>query len=352
MSQQNVVPVRLAGNEELWIPIDEIVESTYLPRKTFEEESINELGEDIAKSGLIHPILVCRLPEGKYGLQAGSRRLRSARKAGFTHIPAKVTDESSPREMVIRALAENVQRRDLEPLEEAATYLWLYTEFGMKLNDIAASLHKSLTYVQNRFKVLDTAPEVQQLIADGKLPFKVGVLIANVPEGEEQVAIAHEAVRNRLTPDDVRNRIREGGKGLVGAKPNYARSTLTVNKYRLSVIHMRQKLERWFAAVQKLAATKEERQALMKVHLELEEFSKRCRDRITIADRERSHLSSSTKALQGNVPTARNHGQEWTVGQVKLLEDKDLSDEVIAERTGRTVKAVQGMRSTIKRMRQ
>ncbi len=344
---QNIVQLPLMGKDEEMIALDAIIESPYLPRKTYDEAGLEKFGQALEEGGLMHPILVHRLPDGKFGLQAGSRRIRAARSRGYTHIPARIVDTASPREVVLHALAENVLREELEPLEEATSYLWLHTEYGMDIAAIAASLHKTPTYVRDRFKVLDTAPQVQQLLADGEISFKTGVVLASVPEGEQQVAFAEEAIRNHLSPDDVRNRIRESGTGLMGAKPNYTRHSLTVAKYRLSILHMKQRIERTFAAVEKLATTPEERAALMKAHIELEMLSQNCRTRISEMGHA-SFRSANKKVGGGNIPTARNHGEVWPAGDLTLLESKGLPVAELATRTGRTVGAVKVMRSKVK----
>lgn len=341
----DVVQLSLLGADEM-IALDAIIESPYLPRKNYDNESLDELAETLGESGLMHPILVSRLPDGKYELQAGSRRIRAAQKRGYTHISARVTDKTSPREVVLKALAENVQRQDLEPMEEAASYLWLHKEYGMDVMAIVSALHKQPKYVRDRFKVLDTAPEVQQLVADGKIPLKVGVVIATVPEGERQVELAHEALRNNLDADDVRNRIRESSTGLMGSKPNYARQSLTVSKYRLQLLHIKQRIERAFQGIEKLATTPEERNALMKAHIELEAASQKCRDRITAMGKI-TQINAAPR--NGNVVTASNHRETWPSSHLRLLEDPKISDEEAARRLGRTVGAVRQMRHHVKK---
>ncbi|HEY5383082.1 MAG TPA: ParB/RepB/Spo0J family partition protein [Candidatus Paceibacterota bacterium] len=332
----------MAGKDGEMIALDAIVESPYLPRKNYDQASLEAFSRELEEDGLMHPILVYRLPEGMFGLQAGSRRIRAARMRGFTHIAARVADAASPREVVVLALAENVQREDLEPLEEAAAYLWLHTEYGMNIEAIASSIHKPPRYVRDRFKVLDTAPQVQQLVADGELAFKIGVVLASVPEGEQQVDIAHEAMRNNLAPDDVRNLIRERSTGLVGSKPNYTRQTLTVAKYRLSLLHTMQKIERTFAGIEKLATTPDERAALMKAHVELEALSQKCRNRISEMGRA---APQNLKVGGGNFSTASNHGQEWPTDHLRRIHAAQRpSDEVLATQLGRTVGAIRKMR--------
>jgi ParB family chromosome partitioning protein len=341
----DVVQLSLLGTDEM-IALDAIIESPYLPRKTYNDNALDDLGGTLNESGLMHPILVSRLPDGKFELQAGSRRIRSARKMGYTHISARVTDKTSPREIVLMALAENVQRQDLEPIEEAASYLWLHKEYGMDVIAIAAALHKQPKYVRDRFKVLDTAPEVQQLVADGKISLKTGVLIATVPEGERQVELAREVMRDKLDEVDVRNRIRESNMGVMGSKPNYASQSLTVSKYRLQLLHFKQRMERMFQAVEKLATTPEERSALMKAHIELESVSQGCRDRISAMGK---ISQTNTVPRSGNVVTASNHRETWPASHLQLLEDPKISDEQAAKQLGRTVGAVRQMRYQVKK---
>lgn len=326
------------------IALDRIIEDPYLPRKKYSEEALLELAGSM-RDGLMQAVIVSERGDGYYTLVAGSRRLRAARAGGFTVIPCVIVDVSSPCDIVVLALAENVQREELDPLEEANAYLWLFQEYGLQPSDIAKRLSKNVSHIRNRLKLLDLAPSVQHLVAEGSLAPSTAVVLANIIVGEEQVAVAQEVVRQGLAAGETTQLIRERQARYVGqaGKPR----EMTVQKYRLRVAGIRQSVEQAFALIESAEMTPEERGRLMQVHLELEEASRRIRDRISAGGR--VSLGINIRKSSGNVPTARSHGTEWPAGHVQLLEDKSLSDEDIAEQIGRNVSAVAAMRKELRR---
>lgn len=337
--------VSLVGGSYQEIPLDKIIEDPFLPRKSYSLEGLESLGDSLGEKGLMQAVVVARREDGFFTLIAGSRRVRAARARGFTHIPATVRDVTSPQEVMILALSENVQREDLEPLEEANAYLWLHQEYDMDLRQIAKSVSRSVARVRNRLKLLDLAPEVLQLIADEELSAESAAVLAHIQSGEGQLAVAQEIVRSRLSIAEVTTLVGEENRRPI---EDHASRQLSVQKYRLRLVKAAETMQKGFATIEHAAMTPEERGRLMKVHAELEEASRRIRDKLSQGGR---YVVNPEKARKGsgNVPTARSHGQEWPAGDVKLLEDPSLSDEDIAEQIGRNVTAVAAMRKELKR---
>lgn len=150
------------------IPLDRISRNPVQPRRRFDDEGIAELAASIATHGVLQPIIVRVTADGGYELIAGERRLRAARLAGLTEIPVTVreSDGTGPLEL---ALVENLQRTDLNAMEEAAAYRELIDRFGLTHEDIARQVGKSRVAVSNALRLLDLAPDTRDAIADGRI---------------------------------------------------------------------------------------------------------------------------------------------------------------------------------------
>lgn len=138
------------------------------PRKTFDSEAMNELTESIRKHGVVTPITVRQQENGYYQIIAGERRWRAARGAGLTEIPAMVLDVTDEQVMEL-ALIENLQRQDLNPIEEAEGYEVLMQSFGMTQDKVAERVGKSRPAVANALRLLALDSETRQMVADGRL---------------------------------------------------------------------------------------------------------------------------------------------------------------------------------------
>ena len=149
------------------IPVDQVVPNPNQPRVHFDEAALGDLADSIAQIGVLQPVLVRRVDDG-FQLIAGERRWRAARRAGLTEIPAIVRD-SDDVAAVEEALVENLHRADLTALEEAAAYLQLIEDFHLTHDDVAKRVGKSRSAVTNTLRLMGLPPEVQRLLADGKL---------------------------------------------------------------------------------------------------------------------------------------------------------------------------------------
>jgi ParB family chromosome partitioning protein len=150
------------------IDIDRIVPNVQQPRKHFNEEALNELADSIRAHGLIQPIVVQPLPDSFYQLIAGERRWRAAQRAGLMRLPAIVRERDEDSSLEI-ALIENLQREDLNPIEEAQAYEKLIVELGLTQEEVARRVGKSRVTVTNMLRLLRLPPEVQQWIGEDRL---------------------------------------------------------------------------------------------------------------------------------------------------------------------------------------
>jgi ParB family chromosome partitioning protein len=150
------------------IDIDRIVPNTQQPRKHFNEEALNELADSIRAHGLIQPVVVRSLGENFFELIAGERRWRAAQRAGLMRLPALVREPSADSSLEI-ALIENLQREDLNPIEEAQAYEKLIVEYGLTQEEVARRVGKSRVTITNMLRLLRLPAEVQQWIGEDRL---------------------------------------------------------------------------------------------------------------------------------------------------------------------------------------
>ena len=150
------------------LPLREIEPDPDQPRKTFEQETLSELAASIAEHGLLQPIAVRPRPMGGYSIVAGERRWRAARIAGLAEVPAIVI-EADDRKMTELSLIENLQREDLDPIEEAEGYKTLMDNYHLTQEEAAERVGKSRSAVANSLRLLGLCPEVRQMLQNGDL---------------------------------------------------------------------------------------------------------------------------------------------------------------------------------------
>lgn len=196
------------------IPVAAIKPLPGQPRTHFDEEALEQLAASIAARGLIQPILVQPQADGSYRIVAGERRWRAAQKAQLHEIPAIVRD-LEPQEVMALALIENLQREDLNPLEEARAYQRLADNDGMTQAEIARLVDKSRSHVANLQRLLTLPGSVQELVEQGKLSMGHARALIGYDGAE---ALALKAVNDNLSVREVENAVRKGS-----AKPAAAR---------------------------------------------------------------------------------------------------------------------------------
>ncbi|HEX2193601.1 MAG TPA: ParB/RepB/Spo0J family partition protein [Candidatus Limnocylindria bacterium] len=180
------------------IPVDRVRRNPHQPRVQFNDAELAELAASIAVHGVIQPVVVRAASDGGYELIAGERRLRAARAAGLSEIPA-VVRESSTNELLELALVENVQRADLNPIEEASAYRELIDRFGLSHEAVARQVGKSRVAVSNALRLLDLAPETRQAIIDGRISEGHGRALAALTIPELQRAVLQVVLERHLS---------------------------------------------------------------------------------------------------------------------------------------------------------
>jgi ParB family chromosome partitioning protein len=162
------VNVQQVEKNVIFIPINKIQPNPYQPRATFQEESIKELAESIRIHGILQPIIVTYGANDEYQIIAGERRLLAAKHLGLTEVPA-IVKKVTPQEHLILSLIENLQREDLNPIEEAQGYQQLIDEFGLTQEELARYVGKTRPYIANTLRILKLPEEVKDLVASGKI---------------------------------------------------------------------------------------------------------------------------------------------------------------------------------------
>ena len=180
----------------LLLPISQVESCAAQPRKTFDPDALSDLADSIRQHGVIQPLTVRKLSSGYYQIIAGERRWRAAKMAGLREIPAVVI-EADDRKAMELAMIENLQREDLNPMEEAQGYRTLMEQYGMTQEETARRVGKSRPVVANALRLLKLAPSVQKLVEDGSL--SAGHARALIPLNEK----AQESAAATVTRSDL-----------------------------------------------------------------------------------------------------------------------------------------------------
>jgi len=184
------------------LPVASLRPNRLQPRTHFDETAIEELTESIRAQGIVQPLVVT--PEGEgWTIIAGERRWRAARRAGLEEVPVVVREVADARELLELALVENLQRSDLNPLEEAEAYAALQEKFGLSQEEVAGRVGKARTTVTNSLRLLRLPEEVRDLLREGKLTAGQARPLLALPGEEEQIRLAARAVREGLSARDL-----------------------------------------------------------------------------------------------------------------------------------------------------
>ena len=175
------------------VPVNMIRPNPDQPRRAFDPETISALAESIGEAGVIQPLIVRPLPDGRYELIAGERRWRAAREAGLDVIPAMVRDEDAAMRMQT-ALIENVAREDLNPVDEARACATLVEELGLSKEELAGRLGRTRPAISNLIRLLDLPDDVLDLLADGQLTEGHGRAILIAKGNDVRRRLARDAV--------------------------------------------------------------------------------------------------------------------------------------------------------------
>lgn len=184
------------------ISIDSIVPNRLQPRKHFDDDALEDLCNSIRVHGVIQPIVVCPLPNGRYEIIAGERRWRASRKAGLTEVPV-VFKDADDEAMLELAIIENIQRQDLNPVEEATAYQELIKQFGYSQEQVAEKMGKSRSAIANSLRLLNLPKVLQEDIAHNRLSAGHARALLTVEDLQAQLAIREQILRSQLTVRDV-----------------------------------------------------------------------------------------------------------------------------------------------------
>lgn len=191
-----------AGGESVKLSINEIEPNREQPRKTFEPESLSELSESIKEHGVLQPLLVRPMPDGSYRLVAGERRYRAARMAGLTEVPVTVREMTDEEESIF-ALIENLQREDLNAVEEAQGIKTLIDTFGLTQEEAAKRVGKSRTAVTNTLRLLNLPEDILQLVKDNKISMGHARALLAVEDNAEASRIAQTVIKDGISVREV-----------------------------------------------------------------------------------------------------------------------------------------------------
>ena len=180
------------------IPIKQISTNPYQPRSSFSEENIGELAESIRNLGIVQPITVRKVENGKFQLIAGERRLRASKKIGLKTIPSFIKN-SNDEEMLEIALVENIQRKDLDPIEIAISVKRLIDELSLTQEQLSKKLGKKRSTISNYIRLLRLDPVIQTGIRDGFLSMGHGRSIINIEDKNIQLKIYKDIIRKELS---------------------------------------------------------------------------------------------------------------------------------------------------------
>lgn len=188
-------PKNAAGVE--MVGIDDIKPNASQPRKTFDKEKLEDMAASIKEHGIIQPLIV--RPSGKgYEIVAGERRYRAARAAGLKEVPC-IVRELTDRENMLFAIIENMQREDLNPIEEAEGLHSMAQTYNLTQEEISKSVGKSRPYITNSLRLLNLEPEVLELVRTGQLSAGHGRTLLGCPDASKQVLLAKRTVKEGLS---------------------------------------------------------------------------------------------------------------------------------------------------------
>lgn len=181
------------------LPVDQLHPNRVQPRSRFDDAGLDELAESIRAQGVIQPVVVTARAAGGWTLVAGERRWRAAQRAGLAEIPALVREVAGDRELLELALVENLQRADLNAIEEAEAYQMLARRFGLSQEEIAARVGKARPTVTNTLRLLKLPPAVADLVRDGRLSAGQARPLLGLGDQEAQLRLARRAVERELS---------------------------------------------------------------------------------------------------------------------------------------------------------
>ena len=207
------------------IPVQGIVPNPHQPRKTFTDNELDDLTASIREHGLLQPLIVRPAGAGRYEMVAGERRLRSVQKLGWTEVPV-VVREVGDDALLVLALVENLQREELNPLEEAEGYRTLAERFGFTQEEIAQAVGKDRSTVTNLLRLLKLAPSIRRMVEAGELSMGHAKALLGMEDQVRAADLARAAVKEGWSVREMERRARgpASKRGAPDATPGHARA--------------------------------------------------------------------------------------------------------------------------------
>ena len=224
------------------VAINAITPNPRQPRRTFDEDALDELAASIAEVGLLQPVVVRKLGPGNYELVMGERRLRASQRAGLDYIPA-IVRETQDNDMLRDALIENLHRQQLDPLEEAAAYRQLLDDFGATHEQLAQRIGRSRPHISNTLRLLSLPPAVQKRVAAGVISAGHARALLSLEEPTAQERLAQRIVAEGLSVRTVEEIVALGGDGPTKAA---ARRPMTAKPVAPALRHLSDRLSDLF----------------------------------------------------------------------------------------------------------
>ena len=181
------------------LPVGQLRPNRFQPRTDFNDDGISELADSIRAQGIVQPLIVTRGAGDSYTIVAGERRWRAARQAGLSEVPVVEREISDDRELLELALVENLQRADLNSVEQAEAYRELNRRFGLSQDEIGSRVGKARTSITNLLRLLNLPAEVQDLLRAGQLTAGQARPLLGLADEESMIALANRAVKESLS---------------------------------------------------------------------------------------------------------------------------------------------------------
>ncbi len=205
-TQSGEVRVQSKENQVWYVPVSLIRANAYQPRQRFDHADLEDLINSIKEHGVIQPLLLTELKDGNYELIAGERRLRAAKIAGLSTVPAIVKEVKGSQKLEL-ALIENIQRQNLNPLEEAFAFERLIKEFGLTQEEVSRRVGKSRPYVANTLRLLNLPEEIKEAIMKGSLSVTAARAILGLENAKEQLKLYNQLMKEKNSVREVEDKV-------------------------------------------------------------------------------------------------------------------------------------------------
>jgi ParB family chromosome partitioning protein len=235
----------VVDNQRIWqIPLSEITPNSEQPRRDFSHQALEDLVASIKEQGVIQPVVVTEKMDGGYELIVGERRFRAAQIAGLENIPAIVRSATAQQKLEL-ALIENIQRQNLNPIEEAFAYQRLLDEFNLKQEEVAQKVGKARATIANLVRLLDLPDVVQKALADGALSVGQAKALLSLKSEKEQLEMFASMQGEKITVRDLAQKVSFKGpaslKGSVRRDPNLLAAEKLLEERLGTKVHITQK---------------------------------------------------------------------------------------------------------------